>query len=199
MPKESVQRIAESFLRNRERFEQFCRSLSEEELQRPVPDSDWRVQDFVAHLATLDTELVRWFAGVAAGRTDEPAKAEDGRPFDVDAWNNAAVAERRDWTLEQILEEAAANRERFLGALRRLDDEQIEQIVRFPGDNKRPPADVPLKLFLWGLARHDPIHVADMIKALPERADDPEIEAWLDDAAVRWYQETMSGPRNSGK
>ena len=29
-----------------------------------------------------------------------------------------------------------------------------------------------------GLARHDPIHVADMIKALPERGEDPDIKAW---------------------
>ena len=55
-------------------------------------------------------------------------------------------------------------------------------------------ADVPFKLFLFGLARHDNIHAADMLKALPECADDPELKAWLDDPAVRWYQDAMSGP-----
>ena len=49
-------------------------------------------------------------------------------------------------------------------------------------------------LFLFGLARHDNIHAADMLKALPERADDPELKAWLDDPAVKWYQDAMSGP-----
>ena len=45
-----------------------------------------------------------------------------------------------------------------------------------------------------GLARHDPIHVADMVKALPERAEEPEIKAWLDDTVVKWYQRAMAGP-----
>ena len=50
------------------------------------------------------------------------------------------------------------------------------------------------ELFLQGWARHDPIHVADMIKALPERAEDPQLKEWLDDSVVKWYQQTMGGP-----
>jgi len=152
------------------------------------------VKDFVAHLATLDTELIRWFEAVREGTTDEPARSADGSPFDVDRWNNGVVAERSDWSLDQIFEEAASNREQLLTTLETLDDEKIEQTVHFNGDNKRPPADIPFKLFLFGLARHDPIHVADMLKALPERADDAELKAWLDDPAVKWYQNAMSGP-----
>jgi hypothetical protein len=47
---------------------------------------------------------------------------------------------------------------------------------------------------LNGLTRHDPIHVADMVKALPERAADPAIQAWTNDSVVQWYQTTMAGP-----
>jgi hypothetical protein len=75
-----------------------------------------------------------------------------------------------------------------------LEDAHIEQTVQFPDDNKRDPAQVQFKLFLMGLARHDPIHVADMLKALPERASDPATAAWMDDGAVRWYQQAMAGP-----
>ncbi len=194
MASETIERVKESFELNRERFEAFCRSLSDEELGRLVPNSTWVVKDFVSHLATLDTELVRWFEAVGEGRTDAPARGRDGQPFDVDRWNDAAVAERRGWSLDRIFEEASANRTRLLAALEELDDEKIEQTVRFPGDNKRPPADVPFKLFLFGLARHDKIHVADMLKALPERAEHPELKAWLDDPTVKWYQNAMSGP-----
>ena len=194
MPSETIDRIAQQFRANRERFEAFCRSLSDEELSRSVPESTWTVKDFVAHLATLDTELIRWFEAVREGTTDEPARAADGSPFDVDKWNNGVVAERSAWSLDQIFEEAASNREQLLTALQALDDEKIEQTVRFPVDNKRPPGDIPFKLFLFGLARHDNIHAADMLKALPERADDPELKAWLDDPAVKWYQDAMSGP-----
>lgn len=194
MTSESVQRVIHMFRSNRERFEAFCRSLSEEELGRPVPNSTWQVKDFAAHVATLDTELVRWFEAVISGNTKEPALSADGTPFDVDQWNDAAIERRKDWSLEQIFAEAGPNRERLLDTLSQMTDEQIEQVVHFGGDNKRDPADVPFKLFLFGLARHDPIHTADMLKALPERAEDAELKAWLDDPAVKWYQDAMSGP-----
>lgn len=96
--------------------------------------------------------------------------------------------------MDEILDEAAANRKRFESALRLLEDEHLESLVQFSGDNKRDPAQVPLKQFLSGLCRHDPIHVADMLKALPERAGDPDLRAWLDDPTVKWYQDVMSGP-----
>jgi hypothetical protein len=194
MPSETIDRITQQFRTNRDRFEAFCRSLSDEELSRPVPDSTWTVKDFVSHLATLDTELIRWFEAVRKGTTDEPARSADGSRFDVDKWNNGVVAERSAWSLDQIFEEATRNRKRLLAALHTLDDAKIEQTVRFPGDNKRPPADIPFKLFLFGLARHDNIHSADMLKALPERVEDPDLKAWLDDPAVKWYQDAMSGP-----
>jgi hypothetical protein len=57
--------------------------------------------------------------------------------------------------------------------------DKLDAIIRFGGDRKRPPVDVPLGQFLAGWARHDAIHVADMLKALPERRNDPEIVAWL--------------------
>lgn len=194
MTSESVQRLIVSIRAHRERFEGFCRSLSGEELQRPVPGSAWIVQDFVSHLATLDTQLKRWFDGVREGRLDEAARDAGGRPFDIDKWNDAEVEQRRGWPLEKILAEAAANRERLIAAMERLEDEHIERVVHFGGDNKRDPADVPFKLFLMGWARHDPIHVADMLKALPERAGDAALQAWLDDPAVKWYQSAMAGP-----
>jgi hypothetical protein len=53
---------------------------------------------------------------------------------------------------------------------------------------------VPLKLFIAGWAHHDAVHVADMLKALPERADDPDMRAWMDHPAIIWYQKTMAGP-----
>jgi hypothetical protein len=33
-----------------------------------------------------------------------------------------------------------------------------------------------------------------MVKALPERAEDPALKAWLNDTVVQWYQSTMAGP-----
>ena len=194
MTSETVLGLIERFRDNRERFVAFCRSLSDEELARPVPDSTYRVKDFVSHLATLDPVMAQQFERAAQGQMEELGRGDDGSPFDVDKYNDAEVELRRDWSLEQMLEEAAANRVAFLGSLAKLEDEHIDTVVHFTGDNKRDPADIPFKLFLQGLTRHDPIHVADMLKALPERSEDPELKAWLNDTVVRWYQTTMAGP-----
>ena len=107
--------------------------------------------------------------------------------------NDDSVAKRSERTEDGIFAGAEENRERFLEALGKLTDEQVERVVHFRGDKKRGPADVKFKTFLFGLARHDPVHVADMLKALPERAEAPEMLAWLDDPAVKWYQKAMSG------
>lgn len=190
----AVEKAAQTMNNHRLRFDAFCRSLSEEELGRSVPNSDWTVKDFIIHLAQFDEEVARWMEALRAGRVETPGRNPDGSTFDVDAYNNARIAERHDRPLDRILAEGEANRARLAEVMETLEDAHIEQTVHFPGDNKRAAADIQFKLFLTGLARHDPIHVADMLKALPERASDPEIVAWMDDGAVKWYQNAMSGP-----
>lgn len=194
MTSETVLGLIERFKDNRQRFIAFCSSLSEEQLARPVPGSTYRVKDFVSHLATLDPVMAQQFELAARGRIEELGRGDDGTAFDVDIYNDGEVAARRDWTLDRMLEEASANRAAFLESLAKLEDEHIEKVVHFTGDNKRDPADVPFKFFLQGLTRHDQIHVADMVKVLPDRAQDPEIKAWLDDTVVKWYQTTMADP-----
>ncbi len=194
MKSTAVQHAADTMQKHRRQFDGFCRSLSEEELDRPVPNSDWTVKDFIIHLTQFDEEIIQWMEALKTGRLERPGRNPDGSTFDVDAYNNARIAERHDWPLDRILAEGAENRAKLAVVMEELEDAHIEQTVQFPGDNKRDPAQVQFKLFLTGLARHDPIHVADMLKALPERAADPEIAAWMDDGAVKWYQNAMSGP-----
>ena len=190
---ESVGKVVEAIVENRKRFEAFCYSLSDEELMRPVPGSTWVVRDFAAHLGTLDVALQRWFDEAGAGRHVDGGTTATGEPFDVDAFNDAQVASRRDWPLERIFAEANENRAKLIESLARLTEEQVAQPMHFAGDAKRKGGDLPLNMFLAGWAQHDPIHVADMVKALPERAAEPEIAAWLDDPFVRGYQAIMSG------
>jgi len=191
---ETVAGIIDSIRGHRAKFERFCRSLSEEEMARPVPDNTWVVKDFVSHLATLDPELARTFEAAAAGRPEDAGRNADGTPFDLDGFNDAQVAGRRERPLERILEEAADNRAALIETLERLTDEDISRVMHFQGDAKRSPAQLPLKAFLMGWSLHDPIHVADMLKALPQRADDPELAAWLSHPVIQGYQQAMSGP-----
>jgi hypothetical protein len=190
---DTIDAIVATIITNRRRFEAFCYLLSEEELNRAVPNSTWVVRDFAAHLGTLDRAIVGWLRALAAGGDSlDSTRNEDGSEFDVDAFNDAHVLERRAWPLARVFEEAAANRRELIDALRALTDQQIDRPMRFSGDAKRRPGDLPLKTFLVGWAQHDPIHVADMLKALPERAADPELRRWLDNPFVAGYQAIMN-------
>jgi len=191
MPTATAQTVIDAIIENRRKFEAFCYSLSEEQLNRAVPQSTWIVRDFAAHLGTLDTALLRWFSA-ADGNAIAAATADDGAPLDVDAFNDAQVALRREWPLERVFAEAAANRAQLIELLGALTQQQVDATMHFGGDAKRKPADIPLKVFLSGWAQHDAIHVADMLKALPERADAADVKAWLDSPFVAGYQAIMN-------
>ncbi len=188
---ETIEQVVTGIVENRKKFEAFCFTLSEEELGRPVPESTWIVRDFAAHLDTLDPALVRWFGAAASGVERAQPMSDGGNPMDIDEFNDAEVAARRDWPLSRVFEEAATNRVKLIETLRTLTQAQIDAPVHFAGDAKRRAGDIPLKLFLAGWSQHDPIHAADMLKALPERAADPEIKAWIDNPFVAGYQAAM--------
>jgi hypothetical protein len=182
--------VITAIMDNRTKFEAFCRSLTPEQLGRPVPDSTWVVRDFAAHLATLDPALVQIFQATARG---EKFTGPDGsESFDLDGMNDALVEERRTWPLDRVFEEAAANRAPLIDAVRAITDEQAQNQMWFGGDAKRPAGFVPFNLFLAGWAQHDPIHAADMLKALPELAADAGITAWVENPFVKGYQAMMN-------
>jgi hypothetical protein len=175
---------------HRERFEAFCRSLTGEELERPVPRSSWRVRDFIAHLATIDGPVMRMFEDVHAGR-DEGLRGPDGGRFDVDGWNEERIQERRQRSVEDLLGEAAEVRAQLHEVMATLDEGDLAHVIKFIGDAKRPPGEVRLGAYLRGWCKHDPMHALDMSRALPERLT-PELQAWFDDPIVARYQAAMN-------
>lgn len=186
----ATEKVIAQIIENRRTFEEFCRSLSEEQLNRAVPESTWIVRDFPAHLATLDPALEQMFTATAVGgkMPDEP----DGTPFDLDKFNDALVAERRDWPLDRVFAEAAENRAKLIEALRGITDEQTQLMMYFGGDAKRSAGQVPFGLFLSGWAWHDPIYAFDMLRGLPELKDDANLNAWTDNVFVKGYQNAMN-------
>jgi hypothetical protein len=157
--------------RNRAQFESFCRGLSAAELQRPVPSSTWLARDFIAHLATIDTWVNEWFEHIADGKEWRP-RGDDGGPFNIDTWNEARVQARREATVEELLVEAASNRETLWATVDRFTDEILAQKFDFRGHS------ITFQRYLELWAGHDPAHSADMLRALPEQAADPVIAAW---------------------
>lgn len=185
----TVHEVMQELDAHRERFEAFCRSLSPAELELPVPGTTWLVRDFIAHLATIDDPIAEMFRAVRRGE-DAGIRTGDGTRFDVDDWNERRVQERRHLPLQALLEEARATRSSLKRDLAALTEDNLQRTIRFAGDAKRPAADVPLGLYLRGWCKHDPIHVADMVRAVPHRG--PELADWLDDAMVRRYQSAMN-------
>lgn len=180
-----VRDVIDEIVAHRERFESWCRSLSEEELARPVPGTEWAVKDFISHLATIDQTVSRWFQAIADGgdirtATGTPA----GEAFDIDRWNDDQVARLRDASLDEIFAQAATTRAEVVEALSRFDDATLDATIHFGGDSKRPATEIRLIRYLTGWAKHDPIHVNDMLRALPERCGDEVVRAWLDDPEV---------------
>jgi len=189
---ETVAQVIDVIVENRRRFEEFCYSLSDEQLGRSVPDSSWIVKDFASHVATLDVTFANYVESVEAGGKIDLSRDTSGGSFDLDQWNDAQVEQRRSWSIEDIFVEAATNRARLIKTMEGLTEEQIARPMHFT-DPKRGEADFPLKAFLIGWAQHDPIHVADMMKALPELSGDEALASWLANPFVRGYQTSMAG------
>lgn len=167
---------------HRVRFESFARSLSDDELALPVPQSEWIVKDYISHLATIDLTVKEWFRTLATGEAPPPSREKPTeRPaFDIDAWNNRQVAKRREATVEQILEEAATNRAELLAIMDLFSDATLDADIPFPGDANRAPSSMNFGGYLIAWATHDPAHTLDMLRALPGRRDEQELRDWLD-------------------
>ena len=159
--------------RNRAQFERFCRSLSEEQLHRPIPERHWRVKDYIAHLATIDIWVGgEWFEGMASGTPFIP-RGDDGSPFDIDRWNGARVNERHDASLDALFAEAAQTRAALYSTFPRFSEETLAS--RFVFRKK----EISFLEYLEAWTLHDPAHATDMLKGLPEKRADSQVRAWL--------------------
>lgn len=175
---------------HRVQFAVLSRWLTPEQLDRPVPGSSWIVKDFISHLATIDTPVGEMFKTMHEGG-DPGIRTGDGEPWNVDTWNEGKVRERRALTVDEILEEAARERVILRGHLSHLTGDDLKKTLKFQGDDKRPPSEIPLGAYLKGWCKHDVMHAMDMLRAMPERMT-PILERWFDDPVVRGYQAMMN-------
>ena len=185
-----VAAVVEELDAHRTRYDAFCRSLSEEQLNRPVPQSTWIVRDFISHLATIDEPVGEMFRSMREGR-DPGIRTADGVKWDVDRWNEDQVIPRRVQSVEEVLEEAATTRAELRKHLVAFTEDDLAKTLKFGGDDKRPPSAVELRAYIRGWCKHDPMHAVDMVRALPEVVT-PELEAWFDDPVIRGYQSAMN-------
>lgn len=174
--------ILDELARHRVQFEQLCHDLSDDELAAPVPDSPWTVKDYIVHLCTIDGLIAPNFGRMVGLSSAPPPDVPPPQPFDIDDWNDAAVARRRDAPIDDLLAEAARHRAGLAAAVERMGDAQLDLIIPYGGDRKAlnlPPSRVRFGGLLWGIALHDPTHTRDILRALPDRREQPWLAEWL--------------------
>ncbi|HID64917.1 MAG TPA: DinB family protein [Anaerolineae bacterium] len=79
------------------------------------------MKETLAHLASAEGSHRQVAQAIAAGQT------VDVPDFDLDAWNAAQVAKRRQRSIDEILEEMAVERQRTLNALQDLENEALDR------------------------------------------------------------------------
>jgi len=173
--------VLDELARHRRQFEAFCRMLTPGDLATPVPGSPWTVHGYIAHLATIDGLIAPSFAALSGVRGIPASDIPAAQPFDIDDWNAAAVAARGSVPVDELLDEAARHRADFARTLEPLTDAALDAEIPFGSRRSTglPDVPVPLRSVLWAIAVHDPNHTADILRAVPHRANEPFVREWL--------------------
>ncbi len=166
-----IQAVIQRANANRAVFEDFCRSLTAEELGQAVPETPWCVKDYIAHLASIDIYVADWFEHVIRAERFRPSNP-DGTPFNIDTWNQTMVDDRAEAAVEELLTEAAAHRSRLWKAVEAMPAEVRESSFNFRGNQ----TSYVRYLELW--TAHDPAHTVDMLRGLPGGRRDA-VDSWL--------------------
>jgi hypothetical protein len=97
--------------------------LTPEQMNIPV-FADWSVKDILAHIVSWEEYTLLDFQRVARGHM--PALASF-KQQDVDSFNSLVMSLRRNFPLDQVMEELEANRKATIAALVTLPDERLAQ------------------------------------------------------------------------
>lgn len=98
-----------------------CEGLSADDWARPTGCPGWTVQDNVAHVAGLESELMG-----RASAHQLPDTGLDHIRSDVARWMEITVDERRSWPPEKVLDEFRAVTAERLAQLRAMDDAALD-------------------------------------------------------------------------
>ena len=155
-----VQILIDKLAAAREEILQTIEGLDEEALTWQPGDSRWPIKETLAHLASAEGSHRQVAQAIAAGQT------VDVPDFDLDAWNAAQVAERRQQSIDEILEEMAAERQHTLSALQDLEGEAFDR----PGLHPALGETTVFKIFRI-IPIHERWHLKDIKQLLEEQGE----------------------------
>ena len=122
-------------------------------------DGRWSVRLVLAHVGSAQWSHLEVARRLLAGQeVDLPG-------FDLDAWNEAHVAERADWPLERVLADLEAAHQATLALLDELDDEKLAVSGQHPA-----LGEVSVGQILRVVGLHDGLHRRDVLSLRREMA-----------------------------
>ncbi len=121
--------------------------------EAPVADNEqWTQKDLIAHLTSIE--------GWIRNRIETVVYARAWDLESVDDFNARALAERRDWTMQQLVEELDREAASMQALLETLDESALNQVYQPPRGAPRTLAD------RWMLVQsHTRRHLAELDRA----------------------------------
>lgn len=155
---------------------ELCQSLRDDEWDAPTDCPGWSVKDNISHLIGIENML-------RGAPSDPPI---DERPAhvrnDIGAFNEAAIAARRDRTGPDVLAEFQAVAAERLATLRALPDEKWDEI------GPTPTGPGPYRHFMRMRAFDSWVHEQDIRRAVarPGHIDGPVV-----DLVLAWHRRNL--------
>lgn len=128
-------------------FQKAYAGLSEADLLKPGVTGEWSVRDLIAHVTWWDEEALKHLPVILAGGRPPRYSVQYGG---IDAFNAMMTEQKRDLSLDEVLEAFTATHARLVDYILSLPPDQIVDNDRF----KRR-----LRLDTYG---HYPIHSRDI-------------------------------------
>ncbi len=134
-------------------FLKIIEDFSSEEIVKPTKIGKWCVKDILSHIAGWDTLMRTTMQAIF-----EEKQLDLSVMKDIDAINAKFVAERSNWSVEQIFAEMADNHQKMLQFVEELTDEQLFKPRIFEGENWT------LDGFLKIWDKHDRHHANEILR-----------------------------------
>ncbi|HVP04095.1 MAG TPA: maleylpyruvate isomerase N-terminal domain-containing protein [Dehalococcoidia bacterium] len=124
--------------------------------QESQADPGWTYHDIVAHLSSNEARRrTRLLSALGEAKPEQLAAIND-----VDEWNSAAVAERREWPLRRLVDELVLGWHQIQQLLTRFRAEHLSAPVTLGGGQT-----IPVSEFLTRMSSHTSRHAGQLVPA----------------------------------
>jgi uncharacterized damage-inducible protein DinB len=154
---DEVQRTKKKLTAARERLLSAVDGLDKEQWEWRPDDGRWSVRLVLAHVGAAQWSHLEVARRLVAGQTVEIPD------FDLDAWNQAAVAKRADWSVEQVLADLDAGQRATFEFLDGLVAEKLAIAGSHPALGEMNVGQVVRVIGL-----HDGLHRRDVLRLRQE-------------------------------